>query len=410
MTTGERIAQKRKELGLSQEGLGEQMGVSRQAIYKWESDAALPEIEKLISLSRTFSVSVGWLLGVEEPAEERSAPEGSGELTEEQLKMVEEIVDRYLAARPAPTPPAKRKKWPFLLAGAVLIVVFISLFSRLSELRQQYNNLQNSIYNVTANVNTSIHSITQQVEEVLKSQNDLTASYGSEILTADLAAGTVTFRVWATPKIYTEGMTACFTADDGETVTEAEGVLRSDSKREYSADITCALTDDITLSVVFATGDKRETQVLDGYSDLYRGSFPFVNTVWPLWFSVEGNVLEEDSNRVQIYDSGKELGDIQAEVVSVRVGLFKDQKLVQWYTEVIEPTVLNGEPTVDTVYRREGDLELEPGHIYCEVVVAVDQYGRERLFLDTPIEYSGEEGWHPVDTNTDRSDPEGWEY
>lgn len=39
MTVGQRIAQKRKELGLSQEGLGDKLGVSRQAIYKWESDA-----------------------------------------------------------------------------------------------------------------------------------------------------------------------------------------------------------------------------------------------------------------------------------------------------------------------------------------------------------------------------------
>lgn len=45
MTIGQRIAQRRKALGLSQEQLGAQLGVSRQAIYKWESDAALPEIE-----------------------------------------------------------------------------------------------------------------------------------------------------------------------------------------------------------------------------------------------------------------------------------------------------------------------------------------------------------------------------
>ena len=38
MTTGQRIAAKRKELGLSQEALGEKLGVSRQSIYKWESD------------------------------------------------------------------------------------------------------------------------------------------------------------------------------------------------------------------------------------------------------------------------------------------------------------------------------------------------------------------------------------
>lgn len=59
MTTGGRIAQKRKEQGLSQEALGDRLGVSRQAIYKWESDSALPEIDKLIALSRLFGVSVG---------------------------------------------------------------------------------------------------------------------------------------------------------------------------------------------------------------------------------------------------------------------------------------------------------------------------------------------------------------
>ena len=52
MTVGQRIAQKRKELGLSQEALGEQLGVSRQSIYKWESDTVLPEVEKLIALGR----------------------------------------------------------------------------------------------------------------------------------------------------------------------------------------------------------------------------------------------------------------------------------------------------------------------------------------------------------------------
>ena len=41
MTIGQRISYKRKELALSQEALGEQLNVSRQSIYKWESDAAL---------------------------------------------------------------------------------------------------------------------------------------------------------------------------------------------------------------------------------------------------------------------------------------------------------------------------------------------------------------------------------
>ena len=64
-TLGQRIAQRRKGLGLSQEAFGEKLGVSRQAASKWESDAAVPEIEKLITMSRLFGVSVDWLLDVE---------------------------------------------------------------------------------------------------------------------------------------------------------------------------------------------------------------------------------------------------------------------------------------------------------------------------------------------------------
>ena len=87
LTTGQRIAQERKKLELSQMALASRLEVSRQAISKWESDAAIPEIDKLITLSRLFGVSVGWLLGVEDPA----APQKES-LTENQLQVVEELV------------------------------------------------------------------------------------------------------------------------------------------------------------------------------------------------------------------------------------------------------------------------------------------------------------------------------
>ncbi|MEI3330110.1 MAG: helix-turn-helix transcriptional regulator [Oscillospiraceae bacterium] len=63
MTTGQRIAQKRKELELSQEALGAELGVSRQSIYKWVFDAALPEIDKLVALSRRFGRDGGLAAG-----------------------------------------------------------------------------------------------------------------------------------------------------------------------------------------------------------------------------------------------------------------------------------------------------------------------------------------------------------
>ena len=105
MTTGQRIAELRRQQNLSQEALGELLGVTRQSISKWESDAALPEVEKLVAMSRLFRISVGALLGVEEPAGEA---EGA-ELTDAQLKMAEEIAGRYIAALSAPrkTAPAE---------------------------------------------------------------------------------------------------------------------------------------------------------------------------------------------------------------------------------------------------------------------------------------------------------------
>ena len=143
MTIGQRIAQKRKELALSQEALGDQLGVSRQSIYKWESDTALPEIDKLIALSRLYGVSVGCLLGVEdlpEPPGEAAGTEAA--LTEQQLRMVEEIASRYIAAQPK---PRKRRRWPFVAAGLILCLVLFHLFDRLGRMDDQYADLQNSV-------------------------------------------------------------------------------------------------------------------------------------------------------------------------------------------------------------------------------------------------------------------------
>lgn len=58
----EKITLYRKKNGLSQEELAEKIGVSRQAVSKWETGDALPEITKLKSLADTFNVTVDFLL------------------------------------------------------------------------------------------------------------------------------------------------------------------------------------------------------------------------------------------------------------------------------------------------------------------------------------------------------------
>ena len=62
MTTGEKLALLRKKKGLTQEQLSEILKVSRQSVSRWEMDAAFPETDKLIRLSRLFDCSIDYLL------------------------------------------------------------------------------------------------------------------------------------------------------------------------------------------------------------------------------------------------------------------------------------------------------------------------------------------------------------
>ena len=75
MTFGEKIQKLRKEAGLSQEELACQLGVSRQAVSKWERDSGYPETEKIIHMSRLFNVTLDYLLNEENSRRDQdSAP------------------------------------------------------------------------------------------------------------------------------------------------------------------------------------------------------------------------------------------------------------------------------------------------------------------------------------------------
>lgn len=62
MKLSEKIYMLRKNSGLSQEQLAEQLNVSRQAISKWESGQSIPESDKLIVISKYFDVSLDYLM------------------------------------------------------------------------------------------------------------------------------------------------------------------------------------------------------------------------------------------------------------------------------------------------------------------------------------------------------------
>mgnify|MGYP001037690294 FL=1 len=72
MTIADRIQHLRKAKGISQEELADQIGVSRQAVSKWESEQSNPDLEKVILLSEYFEVTTDYLLkGIEPKTESR---------------------------------------------------------------------------------------------------------------------------------------------------------------------------------------------------------------------------------------------------------------------------------------------------------------------------------------------------
>ena len=399
MTTGQRIAQKRKEAGLSQEALGGELGVSRQSIYKWESDAALPEIDKLVALSRRFGVTVGWLLGVEEAPETASAPD-SGELTDAQLKMVEEITARYIAAQPAPKP---RKKWPYVLAA---LMVLYAAHRAYQSIDRQFDGVYSRIGQMDSSMSNQVYSISGQVEEILKQQNSLTVDYGIELVSADLVKNAVTFSVYAVPKTYVEGMRVEFSVDNGHSSNSKTVLSEPDQNgqpvsEKFSTELTCELTDDISITAVFVMPDgTRQTQPLQTYSGLYSGSLPDVASLVDA--DLQGRAQIENG-KLTLPDAmeyaltlNTKLDNIlipRAEAVSIRVGLFKNQRLVAWAEPISadEQTSYQGFDNA-TFYRLEPlSFPFAAGDILESAAVLTDEYGREVICPD----------WFPLTLDSD---------
>ena len=140
MTTGEKIAALRREKGLSQEALGEQLGLSRQAVSKWEADQAVPTMDNLVELSRLFGVPVDTILRPEEelPGKGQQPPEGV-RISAEGLK---------ISYAPVLT---KKTRW-FIIALAALLFVSVTgnlyamvrvqgMQGEIGALREQMNGL-----------------------------------------------------------------------------------------------------------------------------------------------------------------------------------------------------------------------------------------------------------------------------
>jgi len=95
MTIGRRIAQLRREKGLTQEELSQKMEVSAQAVSKWENDQTCPDIASLPKLAKILGVTVDELLSGKEdvPVAQVLPPEERKDIKEMMLRIVVDSSD-----------------------------------------------------------------------------------------------------------------------------------------------------------------------------------------------------------------------------------------------------------------------------------------------------------------------------
>ena len=113
--TAERLYKLRKKSGLSQEELADKLGVSRQAVSKWERAEASPDTDNLILLSKLYNVTLDELLNADNLEEEDliNSPE-------EESPIQEEVLEDKLEEK------MERDVWPGIIYGSLTLLAVIA--------------------------------------------------------------------------------------------------------------------------------------------------------------------------------------------------------------------------------------------------------------------------------------------
>ena len=117
MLLADKIVTLRKRAGWSQEELAAQLGVSRQSVSKWEGAQSVPDMQKVVQMSRLFDVTTDYLL-----KEELSEPEPAESAAPLRCVTMEQAAD-YLALRQAAAPKLALATLLCVLSPAALLLL-----------------------------------------------------------------------------------------------------------------------------------------------------------------------------------------------------------------------------------------------------------------------------------------------
>ncbi len=233
MKISERLYELRRKAGLSQEELAEKIGVSRQAVGKWENGASVPELEKLLSLSEFYGIGIGELIGAEPPSavppppsEPEDAPvqESSGPDPAALEDLLQSLGENQRAGN---LRAKKQRKYLWCALAAVLgatIVVTVVLFVRLADLQSRLSSLNSLLVFTQNSLSDSITRMQSSVAGLLEEQYSLFTSL-DYTLSLDEDSGSILVTITAVPKTLTDTTDIRFTVHRGKESFSAEGII-----------------------------------------------------------------------------------------------------------------------------------------------------------------------------------------
>ena len=207
MTLGQNLQAARKAKGLSQETLAEKIGVSRQALGKWEKDTALPGLDNLQAAAQVLGVSVDTLLGT-------GCADPAPAVTLDAMRDL-------LAARDAEQ-RRRRRLWGLLgAAGAIVAVLLVVVQNiayqrKMQSLTDSYANLQQQLSSTTAALTARMDELQDAVRQGKSTVLDW-QWIPLDKLHKDVQNSWMPVLVQVTPSESTAGMTARLSVTYGDT-------------------------------------------------------------------------------------------------------------------------------------------------------------------------------------------------
>ena len=242
MTLGQNIQTARKAKGISQEALAEKIGVSRQALGKWEKDTALPGVDNLQALAKELGVSVDALLGCAAP--DTAAPAVT-------LNALRDLLD----ARDAEACRRRRGAWLAAAAAAAVLLAVgggmaARLQTRLDGLAGQYGYLSSEV----SRTNSDLSARMQELQNAVRQGESTVLDWGWHPLASLQDDGKMPVEVYVKPRTEQQGAAVTLCVTNGSD-TALYAMQRGQDGVYKARELVFTLGQDYALSVQWTNPD-----------------------------------------------------------------------------------------------------------------------------------------------------------